>query len=152
MRLEISVAGINVVKRDLLRFADRAQNIAPARDEIARILAEDNRRNFESEGAAGSYGRWKPLSPAYARWKQRHYPGRKILVRTGKLSESLTRVPMGIQDATRDRITLGTDIYYAQYHQTGGRRLPRRPPIALTEQVKRDMVKVLERYLVENVP
>lgn len=44
---------------------------------------------FGSEGAA-SGPRWADLTPAYAAWKQEHYPGRPIGVLTGALRSSLT--------------------------------------------------------------
>ena len=45
----------------------------------------------QGRGAGGRFagGRWAPLSPAYAAWKRRHFPGRTILVRTGRLRESV---------------------------------------------------------------
>ena len=44
---------------------------------------------FGSEGAA-SGARWADLTPAYAAWKQEHYPGRPIGVLTGALRSSMT--------------------------------------------------------------
>lgn len=145
----IDVAGVQVVSRDLARARHRVGDLRPALNALAAILVEENRANFSSEGAASVYGRWDPLSPNYRRWKEKHYPGKPILVRTGALEASLTSLPMGVQTATSTTISLGTDIEYARYHQTGTRNMPRRAPVALTERAKRDMVKVIQKWIVD---
>lgn len=149
MRLSIEVHGLNIVDRELLRFSERTADISPAAAEIEGQLTVYNRRNFASEGAESAFGRtWPPLSPRYRKWKQKHYPGQPILVRTGALRKSLTETPMGVHEVTRTTIRLGSGLPYARYHQTGGPHLPKRPPIALYEWQKRDLVRTLQRWLV----
>lgn len=98
---------------------------------------------FESKG--GSIGKkWAPLSPAYALWKGRHFPGRPLLVRTGRMKRSLT------DSTSRDMIfsrkggrqlIIGTRVFYAKYHQYGYRKdspkrvLPARPFIKVDQGV-----------------
>jgi phage gpG-like protein len=41
---------------------------------------------------------------------------------------------------------MGTNVPYARYHQTGTHRMPRRQPVSLNEQMRRDMVKTLQRF------
>lgn len=40
------------------------------------------RRAYGTEGATTGQGSWPRLSPRYAAWKRKAYPGRRILVRT----------------------------------------------------------------------
>lgn len=87
----------------------------------------------QSRGAGGRLGRghWEPLSPAYAAWKRRHFPGTKILERTGALRASLEWSGSGLGaggffQPTPTRVMFGTDIPYGKYHQHGGGRMPQR--------------------------
>jgi phage gpG-like protein len=144
--LEINVAGIDVMARQLARYIDRVDDLRPALHRIARNLAAHNAENFDTEGVTGVYGRWAPLSPKYRAWKEKHYPGKPILVRTGALRRELTGSPLGIEDVTTRSIRMGTNVPYARYHQTGTHRMPRRQPVSLNEQMRRDMVKTLQRF------
>ena len=108
---------------------------------IRHLWTQRINKAFESTG--GSIGeRWKPLSPAYALWKGRHYPGRPLLVRKGRMKRSLTK------DTSRDMIfsrkggrqlIIGTRVRYAKYHQYGykidkpKRVLPARPFIKVDQ-------------------
>jgi phage gpG-like protein len=55
-----------------------------------------------------------------------------------------------IFEAHPTELVFGTRVPYAIFHQTGtSRGLPRRRPIELTEQTRRECVKILQRWLVE---
>ena len=79
-------------------------------------------KSFKSQGAA-SGGKWSKLSPAYAKWKKRAFPGRKILSLTGGLRKSLTsKGPQHVAFGTtkpRASITVGTKNRLAAYHGPG---------------------------------
>lgn len=104
---------------------------------------------FSSEGSYEGRPRWATLSPAYARWKMKHFPGRKILERTGSLLVSLcVRGAMGnVTDITPNSLSLGTNISYAKYHQTGTSRMPMRKIIELTQTQKTRWVQIIHGYL-----
>jgi len=80
------------------------------------------------------------LSPRYAAWKAKKYPGRKILERTGGLKRSITTKggAGNVRRMTATTMELGTSDKSAQYHQSGTARMPRRQVIDLTpEDVQR---------------
>ena len=94
---------------------------------------------FSSKGGSIGY-KWKPLSPAYAAWKGRHFPGRPLLVLRGPMKQSLT------EESSRNAIfnrkggrqlILGTRITYAKFHQYGTQY-----PSGKTRMVARPMFKV----------
>jgi phage gpG-like protein len=77
-------------------------------------------------------GAWARLSPGYALWKQKAYPGQGILQRTGRLQESLrwsgtTVGREGLFDASPTAVVVGTRVPYGAFHQSGTRRMPARP-------------------------
>jgi phage gpG-like protein len=146
MQFTMRVDGVTLIDRTLLNVADRIVDAAPAFERIAGLFAEGEKRQFDSEGEWGS-GRWSPLSPKYAAWKLRHFPGTKILERTGALKASLTVRPLGIEEISATRLRIGSGIVYGRFHQDGGPRLPKRPPLALPEARRRTITKVLQRWV-----
>ncbi len=124
--LDISGDGFDKLSLLLDRFGENVSNLAPLFDQIADDFANTQRENFRTAGAV--YGLWTPLSPAYAAWKEAHYPGQPILTRTGLLRDSLSSRPFGVEHIDQNRMVLGTQVPYARYHQDGA-GLPRRPMI-----------------------
>ena len=105
-------------------------------------------RKFDTEGAheAGTDAdgnpnpAWAPLSAKYAAWKAKHYPGMKILQRTGELRKASVD-PETTITPTSLRLTVGSA--YALYHQSSEPRsiLPRRAFASLTAKQKSRWVK-----------
>ena len=104
---------------------------------------------FSAEGAFEERSRWQKLSPAYARWKARHFPGRKILERTGRMKTSLTTRggPDNVLEITPRSLSIGTRVSYAMHHQKGTPRMPMRKIIELTNAQKRRWVRIMHTYM-----
>ena len=80
--------GLYYFPSQLLTFAERLKNWRPFWvQRFAPKYLEQVQQNFATEG--GLVGGWPGLSPRYAAWKARHFPGTKILERTRRLRESL---------------------------------------------------------------
>ena len=96
---------------------------------------------------------WPALSPAYAAWKQRHWPGLPPGVLSGALRESLT-VP-GSSDAvwvaTPKTLTVGSTVPYGIYQQRGTRRMPARPPLRVTRTFILEVGRLLQAYAHDTV-
>ena len=100
--------------------------------ELVPVVADAAERIFRTEGK----GQWAPLSPQYAAWKARFYPGAGILVRTGAYFEAAT-TPGGAYNVIEiddKSLTYGVEgLDYPSFHETGTKRLPARPVFALLE-------------------
>lgn len=145
VQLTFRLLGDTQLDRTLEGIEDRTGDLRPAWEALrGRFLAVE-RHQFESQG--GYSGGWAPLSPRYAAWKSRHYPGKTILRRTDELYHSLTAGP-AIAVLEPDRMILGTDVAHAEPHQRGGRHLPRRRPVELADAERREWVKVLQSFIV----
>ncbi len=86
---------------------------------------------FDGEGV-GTTGRWAQLSPKYAAWKAKHFPGAPILQRTRALMAGLTdsSATTARREVSNDALSFGTaGVGYASFHQTGTQKMPARPPI-----------------------
>lgn len=136
--------GDEQVSRTLERWSDNAEDLTPAWDELRDRFVRLEERQFSSQGRYGSGG-WSPLSPGYASWKARHYPGRPILEREGDLRRSLTEPAVYL--ATPRSMVVGSDVEHGLYHQRGD-GVPRRRPVELPESERREWVQVLQRFIV----
>ena len=97
-----------------------------------RDLAKDQ---FDQQGSPS----WPALAPKYQAWKNRYYPGRPILVRSGKLRNSVTKEYSSFHFAKKSKNTLeiGTqNISYARVHQFGffGSQRKRRVTIKIPQR------------------
>lgn len=134
LRLSFSLDGYDDVDVALSRFGAAVHDFTGFwRDVLAPFFFEQVQRAFDTEGAATG-SRWARLSPAYATWKRRHFPGRKILERSGRLRRSLrwntgrfsvggrgNVGPEGIYRPFPDALEVGTSVPYGIYHQQGAR-------------------------------
>lgn len=120
------------------------------------VVIQEIARIFATEG----YGTWPPLSPAYARWKARRYPGKTILRRKDRYMQAATRKRYGnIFEVHRDFMIWGVDLgwFAAQFgfpypvaHERGGASLPARPVFELLENNSKFnalLVVALQAYL-----
>ena len=83
---------------------------------------------FDTEGGFAGHA-WTPLSPQYAAWKARHYPGKGILQATGQLKQAASRAQSYATPSTLTMIIDDAGPAHGpvlQYHQEG-EGVPRRP-------------------------
>lgn len=148
MRLTFECAGQTLISRELLRVGKYAGDARPAMAAIADVMIDETRQQFASEGRHASGG-WQPLKPATVAAKARHGHRPEILRRTDALLRSLTVKgdPNQVLQVGRQSLTFGSSLPYADLHQTGTRHMPRRPPLAFTEETKKRIVKVLQRWV-----
>ena len=98
--------------------------------------------------------RWQKLDDKYAEWKDRHYPGQPILVRTGDLKQSMTKkgASGNITAISKNSAVFGSSIYYGIYHDEGRGRMPKRNfsepsdrrRLIWLDQIKKDVVHNFE--------
>lgn len=137
--LSFEIVGGDQVKKGLAALLETLTDLRPFWREVFApkyfgMVQDLFATGGRSRGAGGRFagGAWAPLSPKYRVWKQRHYPGQPILVREGRLRESVrwggTGLGAGgIFQAERQFVVAGTAIPYGQFHQTGTSRMPARP-------------------------
>ncbi len=147
MRLTLSFYGDVQLDRTLARFGDNLGDARALWDDLTNRFVRLERRQFATEGAYASGG-WPELSPRYAHWKARHYPGKPILQRGGLLHESLTERPLGVEVLEPGFMVIGSGVGYGGYHQKGGGTLPRRRPVEFPESTRRDWVRRIQRFIV----
>lgn len=127
LEFTLALPGLDAITVGLSRFRTDIADWRPFWDEsFAPFFYRNVATDFVLEGG-NSGPRWAPLSPAYAAWKQAHYPGRGILERTSALKVSVTSRtgPGAIYRSMPDSLEIGTSVPYAGYHQHGATWSPR---------------------------
>lgn len=154
-RNHISIHGQAELLRTAERFeamARRARDTSPAwrawGDDVAAAFTEQ----FRSEGARLLKSVWAPLSPRYAAWKARHFPGKPILQRTGEMMTGFTRRPLVIERVDSNSGTFGSDRKPAKWHQHGTRRMPARPIARKDDELKDAASRHLSRHIMHGLP
>lgn len=138
-----------LLSRAISRLGEYATDLRSLWDDIERDLSEGERKQFDTEGAASGRA-WAPLSARYAAWKAKHYPGNRILVRTGRLRMAATGSSNELEVRKSQREFLWRLLVpYARYHQGGTSRMPQRRPVDLSDARRRSWTKLLQRHLVD---
>lgn len=110
---------------------------------VTAALETDVRRQFAEQGGGPARGSWVELSPDYAAWKAKNYPGQPILQRTGAMYRALTdgNDPHALRaSAGSDTFEFGTrGLEYPSFHQLGTIRMVDRPPFDFGSDFQRDL-------------
>lgn len=147
MYLRFSIDGEVQLSKILLGVSAAVQDWTPAlsksSEDLIEVLSYDV---FETEGEAIDEV-WAPLSPAYAKQKERIYPGETILTASGLMRESFT----SLVDPTS--LTIGNAMEYFKYHQSSAPRtkLPRRVMMRLNENMKDMVIKNFQTQMQEQL-
>lgn len=151
MRFTVSFAGEEIFNRAFNRI-DSLSDLRPLYPEVIAAFYQFEREQFDTEGAAGGE-RWTPLSPVYAEYKERVFPGQPILQAEGDLMVSLTdpEAAGAVLIPREDELIIGTSVPYAIHHQRGTRNMPKRPPLSFSEEQKHRMQKAIQAGLVRFV-
>lgn len=148
MELVIEAFGAKILHRNLMRFAENLAAPVAALEVAADHLRAAAAKQFGTEGGYASGG-WAPLADSTVAEKARKGQSPQILRATGALMDSLIdKFDAGhIERLSPNTLTFGSMIPYGGYHQTGTSRMPKRPPVALTEGDKRMLVKEMQLAL-----
>jgi len=149
----VSILGEMQLERSLAGRIRATSDLSPAFRKIANDIEETQEKRFDREGAHDGSTAWKPLSAAYADWKATHYPGTKILVRTGKLRDALTGGPGSVREIAPLRMVVGGTVQVGRWdlgslHFTGtDRGMPARRPMAVGRQQRHRLMRILADQL-----
>jgi phage gpG-like protein len=142
LRLRFAFFGEEQIDRTLDRFV-KADDMRPAWRRLRERFVAYETETFGSEG----HGSWQPLSPPYAAWKGRHFPGKTVMRREDTLFHSLTdNLDIDVEEPAF--AIFGTSDPVGEYHQKGAGRLPQRKVIDLSETERQEWVRSVQEWLV----
>jgi len=126
----------------------RMEDLQPVFDRYGEYLVDEHiLMQFRRQGFPK---RWAALSPAYARWKARHYPGKPILEATGRMRRGfrwearprslrvINRVRAGQQRGSQPRWF---------YHQSGTDVMPARKMLQITDDDHEQLQEFAREHL-----
>jgi len=104
----------------LVGLSDALRDLNPVWGDLHQIFMDFMKRVFDAQGAYGGK-QWAPLSPGYAAWKARHYPGKPILQLRGRLYPSFTKAedPDHVYRTGPTFMETGSKVRYARAHHWG---------------------------------
>lgn len=144
-------------RSDVEQLIKRTKNPVPAFNEMADVIAAEQKQWFASNGG----GTWAPRKEPYRSQMRKKFPKRKTMHgpdRKGhrglQLRDDLTRrangLPrFGVEKITREGMTIGTDLPYAAVHQYGTGRMPKRVVLKpLTPAAEAKLTRILQAHIV----
>lgn len=151
IRFTVETDGFVALDRAFNRIEQQISDFRSIWPNVTKVVYGIFGKAFDTEGASTAGGKWKALTPKYAKWKAAHYPGQPILRATNALFESLTdpEAAGAIYRPERDELIIGTKDPKGRGHQRGAGHLPVRQIMAFTERDKRDIQKSIQVGLVE---
>ncbi len=151
VNFSVSILGEQQLQRSLAGRIRATSDLSPAFGRMADDFEEGQERRFDREGATDGASAWEPLSPEYADWKAQHYPGAKLLVRSGKLRDALTGGPGSVREIAPLRMVVGGTVQVGAYdlgglHFKGTKHMPARRPMALGRQQRHRWMRILSDH------
>jgi len=144
-----TMLGDVVLARGISRYGDAVRDFSPVWEQIREDFHRIEGEQFDTEGAR-SGSPWAPLSPTYAAWKQKHFPGKQVLQLTGMMWGQFG-VGVGMMTTVEPmKLTMEpSGVPYAGIHQQGSpsTNLPRRRVVDLTEEDKMGWMKMIHNYV-----
>ena len=151
LQYNITVDGEVQLHEALVGRLGQIEDLRPVFRQIAGDIKAGIVRTFNAEGADEGKPAWQPLSKIYAEWKAKHFPGKPILQRSGKLMAAFTGGAGYIEEITEDSLEIGGQgVPYAIYHQSHRPRksnLPRRAFLMLSDAMKERISRYIVLYI-----
>jgi phage gpG-like protein len=153
IRFTVEADGFVVLDRAFNRVDQYVSDFRNIWPEVTRTIYGIFGKAFDTEGGSTAAGKWKELSPTYAKRKAILFPGQPILRAENTLFESMTdpEAADAVFRPEKDQLIIGTKDPKARTHQRGRGRIPARPFISFTEHDKRDIQKSIQVGLVQFV-
>lgn len=149
-QISLGIDGQAEFNRVFKRFGATLSDLTEVWEEVKLEFWEIEKEQFDSEGAAGASGKWKPLSPKYAARKIEKYGDKLILQRTDALYKSMTgKTNDTVLEIKKDSIAIGSSLARAKYHHRGGGRLPKREVISFSDAQKKRLQKRIQKKMVK---
>ena len=110
--------------------------------DIKSVQLREVQRVFDTEGAATGK-KWQSLKQkTIAQRIASGYGAGPILNRSGTLKKSFKQ-----KSVSRNKLEIGSDVKYFQFHQTGTKKTPQRQVLAHTDEMRSRVLKIFTDYI-----
>lgn len=151
VKFSAEILGVEVLNRAFNRVEEHISDFRQVFRGVPNVFYAIEAKQFGTQGGSGASGKWAALSPAYAKYKAKAFPGMPILQATTSLVDAMTSpdAPDSIFRMDANELVLGTQREGATAHQRGSGKMPARPIISFTEEDKRQITKAIQAELVQ---
>lgn len=112
----------------------------PTKREWAPVLANDQRPFWQQQTDPTTGRPWARLTPQYASWKERHFPGRPILQATGEMQNSM-------EITVRGNVFSVKSTNYGKYQQFGTSVMVARPWVGVPDESMKQIVPISWKHI-----
>lgn len=145
VNIQIKVTGADGTIKKLANLRGELSSFSPALRKTGEFLVEFYKDvPFATEGSI--YGaRWKTLKPSYSFWKAKNFFGRGILERSGFMRKQFVFVN------SDTLLRVYNTAIYAQFHQRGTSRLPKRVIMQLTDRLGLKIIEIFKDGITKKI-
>lgn len=148
MKINIKASGVSRLQQNLKTQISRLHNLKPFWQLVGMYVQRRTiKERFDKEQSPDGT-KWQALSPARIKQRLKRHKGgsMKILQDTGELRRSVQ------YEAEKNYVRIGSNLKYARIHQFGGRHIPARPFLGVTNDERRYIIHdMFEVYLKRHV-
>jgi len=158
VRLDVEISGAREAVANLAAIGERARDPRPAMRKVKGILAEGVKEQYESRGGHLETP-WPANTPGTLARKARLGQSAETLTATGALGTALSGGRGKRHRATRSSVTVGTNVWYARFAQSGtsgaGKhgqtRAPARQIMGISKSDRAKALRDVERYILRGL-
>ena len=151
MHITIQIAGEKEVNRRIGVILSAGADLRPAFKVVMGQLSKFQKQVFDKEGSHAGLEPWQALAKSTIQRKGNS----RILFENGKLMKGFTQDSSKGAVRDMDRISMlwginESTIPYAKYHQSTKKRkakFPRRAPLRLPTQMRREIFKIVQEHI-----
>lgn len=129
--IEIEIKGLDPIIARLGGIQARLPELAQVIGEIVRGQTRDRFAVTKTD----------PDGAPWAPWAHRYPKSGSLLVRSGALASSIYNNAVGLE------ARVGTNIFYAGYHEDGTRKMPARPFLGLSPADETQIIAMCNQFL-----
>jgi hypothetical protein len=150
IKISITTEGEEQLSIALDKLSHAGEDLTPVWGAVKKTFQDIEADQFQSSGALGASGKWKPLSKAYEKEKIQRLGTFALLAGINIASERLYKSLKGDTGDTvfvqaKDSLTLGTTVPYAKYVQDA------RPVISLSGKQIESLSETIKKGLIEKI-
>lgn len=152
INIELNKAQYNKLINNLDSFS-KGLDFKRSLKESGEFVVEEAKRNFATQGYTLKGGvfkngkHWAPLAQSTKNDRKRngYSPSRPMLIRTRKLINGFK------MRSEKDSVLVYNDVEYAKYHQEGGKKIPQRVILDITNKTITIIGQNLAKFIEGNI-
>ena len=146
IKIEVKTEGTQELIFSLKGFSRDVSLLTEPLEDSGRYMQQQAIANFAASGALMQPGGWPPLAESTERKKAKYWPGRPMMVRTGKLRRSFEIDGPRI-GKNYGEIEVYNPVHYAVEHQEAWGLLPQRILLRFQKQQIQDITNIFTRWI-----